>query len=121
MSTDSNTPPEFLTVGHGEDARSIAIRHIEGKTPGVVWLGGYRSDMLGTKAQALEEWCRVRGHSCCRFDYSGHGESNGEFSKGTISRWLEESMIVFEQLTKGPQILVGSSMGAWIAIRLVQN
>lgn len=111
-----------IDVGDNQDTRRIAIRHLEGKTPGLVWLGGYRSDMLGTKAEALEIWARENGHACCRHDYSGHGESGGEFIDGTISRWLEESLAVFDaKCAEGEHILVGSSMGGWIALRMVQE
>lgn len=114
--------PEFITVGENNDARQIAIRKLEGKKPGLVWLGGYRSDMLGTKAEALEIWAKQQGHACCRHDYSGHGESGGEFIDGTISRWLEESLAVFDkECSEGSHILVGSSMGGWVALRMVQE
>lgn len=107
----------FVKVGD----RDIAFIRHEGNAPGIVWLGGYRSDMRGTKAEALQSWAEETGHACLRHDYSGHGESGGEFRDGTISRWLEESLAVFHQLTSGPQILVGSSMGAWITLRMVQE
>ena len=110
-----------MTVGSGEGAREIAIRNREGETPGVVWLGGYRSDMIGTKAEALDRWAAEKGRQCLRHDYSGHGESGGEFADGTISRWLEESLAVFERFASGPQILVGSSMGGWVALRMAQE
>lgn len=100
---------------------SIAVRRRQGRAPGLVWLGGYRSDMLGTKAQALDEWAERTGHACLRHDYSGHGESGGRFEDGTISLWLEQSLAVFRRFTSGPQILVGSSMGAWIALRMIQE
>jgi pimeloyl-ACP methyl ester carboxylesterase len=74
--------------------------------------------MRGTKAEALDKWCAQKGLAFCRHDYSGHGESDGDFTDGTISRWVEESVAVFDNFTKGPQILVGSSMGAWIALRM---
>lgn len=109
--------PEFLNVS-GVD---IAIRHRPGKSPGLVWLGGYRSDMIGTKAEQLDAWAAVNGHMMTRHDYSGHGESGGEFNNGTISRWLAESLAVFDAKTTGPQILVGSSMGAWVALRMAQE
>ena len=118
----SDNSPRFLEVGNGNDARSIAVRHQTGKNPGLVWLGGYRSDMIGTKAEALDQWAKFNGHACCRHDYSGHGESGGEFRDGTISRWLEESLAVFDtHCTKGSHILVGSSMGGWVALRMVQE
>lgn len=105
---------EYLTV----DGNAIAIRHRPGKTPGLVWLGGYRSDMIGTKAEMLDQWARDTGHMMTRHDYSGHGESGGKFADGTISRWVGESLAVFEAKTRGPQILIGSSMGAWVALRM---
>lgn len=103
------------------DGTQIAFRRFEGAAPGIVWLGGYRSDMLGTKAETLSDWAAAKGHAFLRFDYSGHGESGGAFADGTISKWLGESLAVFRALTEGPQILVGSSMGAWIALRLIQE
>lgn len=108
---------EFLTI----DEDRIAVRHRNGKTPGVTWLGGYRSDMTGTKAETLDAWAAGQGRAFTRHDYSGHGESGGAFSDGTISRWLAQSLAVFRARTTGPQILVGSSMGAWIALRMVQE
>jgi len=114
--------PEMITVGKGHAARQIAVRHKRGKAPGIVWLGGYRSDMLGTKAEALDAWARERNHASCRHDYSGHGESGGEFMEGTISRWLEESIAVFDRFcSEGNHVLVGSSMGGWVALRMVQE
>lgn len=110
-------PTEMLDV----DSVPIAVRRRRGRAPGLVWLGGYRSDMLGTKAEQLDLWAAESGHACVRHDYSGHGESGGAFRDGTISRWLAESLAVFRQFTDGPQILVGSSMGAWIALRMVQE
>ncbi len=114
--------PEMILVGEGENKRAIAVRHTQGVSPGLVWLGGYRSDMAGTKAEALDEWARENGRSCCRHDYSGHGESGGEFKDGTISCWLEESLAVFDQFcTTGSHVLVGSSMGGWVALRMAQE
>ena len=100
---------------------AIAVRRRNGRTPGLVWLGGYRSDMAGTKAETLDGWARDHGHACLRHDYSGHGESGGRFEDGTISRWLGESLAVLRAFSGGPQILVGSSMGGWIALRMVQE
>ncbi|MCK9551058.1 alpha/beta hydrolase [Aquamicrobium sp.] len=108
---------EFVDV----DGTSIAVRRQEGDAPGVMWLGGYKSDMLGTKAEALAEWATGQGRAFLRHDYSGHGESGGEFADGTISKWLRESLAVFARHTRGPQVLVGSSMGGWIALRMVQE
>lgn len=104
--------------------RTIAVRAREGKAPdgkkrpGLVWLGGFKSDMQGTKAVALDDWAREHGRACLRFDYSGHGESSGDFKDGTIGRWLEESLAVYLKYCRGPQVLVGSSMGGWIALLL---
>jgi pimeloyl-ACP methyl ester carboxylesterase len=109
--------PEFLDV----DGTPIAFRCIAGRAPGVAWLGGYRSDMLGSKAETLAAWAGRSGRAFLRHDYSGHGESGGAFVDGTISKWLGESLAVFRRFTDGPQVLVGSSMGAWIALRLVQE
>jgi len=109
--------PDHIDVA----GNSIAVRHRDGAAPGVMWLGGYRSDMKGTKAAALDEWAAASGHAFTRHDYSGHGESGGDFAEGTISRWLEESLAVMRAFTKGPQILVGSSMGGWIALRMAQE
>ncbi|KQZ82776.1 2-hydroxymuconic semialdehyde hydrolase [Mesorhizobium sp. Root157] len=111
------TTPEFLDV----EGTPIAVRRAAGIAPGIVWLGGYKSDMLGTKAEALASWAAGRGRAFLRHDYSGHGESGGAFIDGTISKWLRQSLVAFSQFTKGPQILVGSSMGAWIALRMVQE
>ena len=110
--------PQFLDV----KGTSIALRHRKGdKAPGLVWLGGYCSDMLGGKAQHLDQWAEAHNHSMLRFDYSGHGESGGEFKDGTISLWLEQSLATYRAFTTGPQILIGSSMGGWIALRIVQE
>ena len=111
------TTPTLLDV----QGISIAVRHEAGATPGIVWLGGYKSDMLGTKAETLSDWAAGEGRAFLRHDYSGHGESGGTFADGTISKWLGESLAVFRRFTKGKQILVGSSMGAWIALRMVQE
>ena len=88
---------------------------------GFVWLGGFRSDMAGTKAEKLVECAQELGCAALRFDYSGHGVSGGEFTQGCISRWTAESLEIIRQKTNGPQVLVGSSMGAWIALRVVQE
>jgi pimeloyl-ACP methyl ester carboxylesterase len=110
-----------VTVGTGQAARRIAVRLREGAAPGVFWLGGFKSDMQGTKAVALDAWAAQAGRACIRFDYSGHGESCGAFTDGTIGRWLEEPAAVFERFARGPQVLVGSSMGGWIALLLARE
>ncbi|MEM8635005.1 MAG: alpha/beta hydrolase [Pseudomonadota bacterium] len=98
--------------------RSIAFRKFEGTHtgPGFLWLSGFKSDMQGGKVLALEAWAKAQGHSFLAFDYSGHGESNGDFADGTISAWREDTLAVLDQLADGPQILVGSSMGGWMAL-----
>ena len=92
-----------------------------GKAPGIFWLGGFRSDMQGSKAQALDLWAAEEGRAATRFDYSGHGSSGGRFEDGTISRWLEEAEAVFDAFTAEPQVLVGSSMGGWLALLLAKR
>lgn len=111
---------KFLHIGDGAERRAIAMHVLAGAPPGLFWLGGYKSDMKGTKAQALADWAVRQGRACVRFDYSGHGESEGAFTDGTIGRWLDESLAVFEACCRGPQLLVGSSMGGWLALLLVR-
>ncbi|MHB1103198.1 MAG: alpha/beta hydrolase [Devosia sp.] len=106
-----------LRVGSGTAARDLAILRRPGQPPGLFWLGGYRSDMVGGKATALDAFGAARGLAVTRFDYSGHGRSGGDFLEGTIGRWLEEALAVFAT-TQGPQIVVGSSMGGWLALLL---
>ncbi len=102
----------FLDRGDGE---RVAWRAVDGAGPAVVWLGGFKSDMAGTKAQALAEWALARGRSYVRFDYFGHGESSGDFRAGTVTRWREDALAVLDAFTDGRVVLVGSSMGGWIA------
>jgi len=111
----------FLNLGTPPSERRIAIRRDDGAGPGLFWLGGFKSDMKGTKAQALSDWARQNGRACVRFDYSGHGESGGDFLHGTIGRWLEEALAVFLGECRGPQVVIGSSMGGWIALLLLQQ
>ena len=110
---------ERLTVGAGEASREIVSIVRPGAAPGLFWLGGFKSDMAGTKALALDAHAAERGLAMRRFDYSGHGISGGRFADGTISRWLEEALAVFDR-TEGKQILIGSSMGGWIALLLTE-
>jgi pimeloyl-ACP methyl ester carboxylesterase len=110
-----------LQVGTGSAARSIAARLRPGAAPGLLWLGGFRSDMQGGKALALDAWAASAGRAMVRFDYSGHGESGGTFAAGTIGRWLEEGLAVFEAYCRGPQVVIGSSMGGWLALLLVRQ
>ena len=108
-------------VGTGADRRSIAVRLREGRAPGLIWLGGFKSDMKGTKAEALDRWAAASGRAYLRFDYSGHGESGGNFAEGTIGRWLEESLVVLNTFCRGPQVVIGSSMGGWLALLLLRE
>jgi pimeloyl-ACP methyl ester carboxylesterase len=120
-SAASGPQPAFLWVGKDSAARSIAVRARPGGAPGLFWLGGFHSDMQGTKAIALDAWAAEHHRACVRFDYSGHGESGGAFIDGTIGRWLEESVAVFEQFCAGPQVVIGSSMGGWMALLLARE
>lgn len=113
----SSTASEIIAVGSAPEARSVAVLRRRGGTPGLFWLGGYRSDMRGSKAEAIDRFAAARGLAFSRFDYSGHGASGGRFEDGTISRWLEEARAVFAT-TAGPQIVIGSSMGGWLALLL---
>jgi pimeloyl-ACP methyl ester carboxylesterase len=113
--------PVFIEVGSDSAARRIAVRARSGGAPGLFWLGGFNSDMAGTKALALDAWAALHKRACVRFDYSGHGESGGAFIDGTIGRWLEESLAVFEQFCSGPQVVIGSSMGGWMALLLARE
>src|SRR6266700_585149 len=112
---------KFLTVGTDMAARQIAVRRREGGSPGLFWLGGFKSDMRGTKAEALDRWAQENGRAMTRFDYSGHGESGGNFTDGTIGRWLEETLAVFDAFCRGPQVVIGSSMGGWLALLLTRE
>ena len=111
--------PQFLDLGAGPLRRRIAFRRrapVRDDLPVVVWLGGFQSDMASTKASALDRHCAERGQGLLRFDYSGHGASSGRFEEGTISLWLEESLAVIRAATSGPLVLVGSSMGGYLAL-----
>lgn len=111
---------KFIEVGSGTEARKIAMRERAGALPGLFWLGGFKSDMKGAKAAALDAWAKDRGRAMVRFDYSGHGESGGAFTDGTIGRWLEECIAVFDAGCHGSQIVIGSSMGAWLALLMAR-
>src|SRR5258707_1898299 len=102
--------PTFIEVGEGDGHRRIAVRARAGSGPGLFWLGGFNSDMRGTKALALDAWAIEQGRACVRFDYSGHGESRGAFIDGTIGRWLEESGAGFERVCPGPQGVIRASL-----------
>src|SRR5688572_22716930 len=114
---------EQLQIDHGSflayrrrSASGEGPKGQSGGLPGIVFLGGFKSDMTGTKASTLDEFCHQRGLSFLRFDYSGHGASSGDFVEGTISRWFADALAALDQLTQGKQILVGSSMGGWIML-----
>jgi pimeloyl-ACP methyl ester carboxylesterase len=118
---ENGEKPVFIEVGTGGSSRRIAVRARAGRQPGLFWLGGFNSDMKGTKALALDSWAAEHGRACVRFDYSGHGESGGQFAEGTIGRWLEDSVAVFTRFCRGPQVVVGSSMGGWISLLLARE
>lgn len=109
---------EILTTPRG---RQIAFDRTEGAAPGVVFLGGLRSDKEGSKALHLEAWAQARGRAFLRFDYSGHGQSSGQFEEGCIGDWYADAVAALGALTEGPQVLVGSSMGGWIALLLAKR
>src|SRR5271155_3356534 len=117
-----STPPVVTAPDNGHmilarlNGATIAYHRLAGARPGIVFLGGFRSDMAGTKALFLEGYCRARGRAYVRFDYFAHGQSSGDFADGTISRWRDDAIAVIDSLTEGPQILVGSSMGGWIMV-----
>ena len=106
------SPPTLTRL----DGATIAYHRLLGRAPGIVFLGGFRSDMTGTKALFLEDHCRRQGRAFVRFDYFGHGQSSGDFAQGTIGRWREDAIAVIDSLTEGSQIVVGSSMGGWIML-----
>ena len=105
--------PCYLTL---PDGARVAYRRVEGRSPSVVFFGGFSSDMTGSKATHLDAWCRATGQAFLRFDYQGHGASSGRFVDGTIGRWRDDALAVIQGLTEGPLILVGSSMRAWIML-----
>ncbi len=114
---------QFLDVGVPPARRRIAYlrqRAAAKHEAGLVWLCGLKSQMTSTKATAVACWAEEKGIACLRFDYSGHGQSEGAFEAGTVSRWLEETRSVFATLTDGPQVLVGSSMGGYLALLLLR-
>lgn len=116
-------PPERHEIGKGPEQRKIAYRYrpaTDSAQPGLFWLGGFKSDMDGSKALAIDDYARKSGLSFTRFDYSGHGQSEGDFLDGTISRWLEEAEAIIKATAKSGEkrILIGSSMGGWLALLL---
>ena len=119
----ASAEPQFVTVGHGADCRRIAcmVERAQAAGPGVMWLPGFKSEMTSTKVTALAEWAAERSRPMTRLDYSGHGMSGGNLQDGTIGRWLEEVSTVFVTMTRGPQVVVGSSMGGYLALLLVRT
>lgn len=109
---------DYLTTPQG---RRIAFHRTAGQGPGVVFLGGFRSDMTGTKALALQDWAERTGRAFLRFDYSGHGASSGDFLDGAIGDWFQDALAAIQMLTEGPQVLVGSSMGGWISLLVART
>lgn len=99
-----------------EDGATIAYRRRAGRGPGIVFLGGFMSDMTGTKAAALDRFCAARGQAYLRFDYFAHGASSGDFKDATVGRWKDDALAVLDRLTEGPQVLVGSSIGGWVMV-----
>ncbi len=112
------TETMFLETTEG---RRLAYHRLAGAGPGLTFLGGFRSDMTGSKATHLEAWCKAQGRAFVRFDYSGHGASSGAFTDGTIGDWAVDACEIIGTLTDGPQILVGSSMGGWISLLIAQR
>lgn len=110
--------PQFIQVGKRDKTRSIAVNVVSGKDPTLLWLSGFKSDMTGTKAEAVAEYGRSRDQAVVRFDYSGHGRSGGDFENACVSDWLEEAEAVFDRFCKRDTILIGSSMGGWISLLL---
>jgi pimeloyl-ACP methyl ester carboxylesterase len=116
-----DSQPQFLEVGAGTRRRRIAYRRSRGKGPPLLWLSGFLSDMASTKATAIAEWAAEQGLAMMRFDYSGHGLSGGDLLNASIGDWLEESMAVWELMGEGPRIVIGSSLGGWIALLLARH
>jgi pimeloyl-ACP methyl ester carboxylesterase len=111
----NNNQPE-LSILTRDDGATIAYNKSSGKSPGALFLTGFKSDMQGGKAIAVDKFCRDRGQAIVRFDYTGHGQSSGKFIDGTIGQWVDDAVYVLDNLTDGPQVLVGSSMGGWIML-----
>lgn len=122
MTQDTPDLAAFFSPAPDGPRLAYLARPTRGKNalPGLFWLGGFRSDMRGTKAEFLDSIAKDQGRACLRFDYSGHGESDGDFADGTIGLWTTQALAVFRALTHGPQIVVGSSMGGWVALLLAR-
>jgi pimeloyl-ACP methyl ester carboxylesterase len=118
------TEPQFLDVGEGASRRRIAFRVDppgNPERPSLFWLAGYKSDMASTKAMAIAEYAQAHSLGCVRSDYSGHGLSSGRFEDGTIGQWLDDAEAVFTRVSRGPQVIIGSSMGGHIALVLLRR
>jgi pimeloyl-ACP methyl ester carboxylesterase len=113
--------PQLLEVGADANRRRIAYRWKAGEGPALLWLSGFLSDMTSTKSAAVAEWAAAEGLAMMRFDYSGHGLSGGDLLDATIGDWLEESIAVWQLMGEGPRIVIGSSMGGWIALLLARH
>jgi pimeloyl-ACP methyl ester carboxylesterase len=116
-----DSQPQFLEIGAGNRRRRIAYRRGEGEGPALLWLSGFLSDMASAKATAVTEWAAAEGLAMMRFDYSGHGQSGGDLLDATIGDWLEESIAVWKLMGEGARIVIGSSMGGWIALLLARH
>ena len=119
--TDSPSPRKLARPGYeGSEAEELAYMLETPEKPsgptGLTWLGGFKSDMTGTKASALADWAKASSRHLLRFDYYAHGASSGDFRKATIGRWLDDALAAIDQLAEGPQVLIGSSMGGWMAL-----
>ncbi|HKW54408.1 MAG TPA: alpha/beta hydrolase [Stellaceae bacterium] len=117
MSTPNAAQPDRpAAILAREDGATIAYHRRTGRSPGILFLGGFMSDMTGTKARTLDAFCAARGQAYLRFDYFGHGASSGAFADATVGRWKKDTLAVLDQLTQGPQVLVGSSLGGWLML-----
>lgn len=112
-----DSAPDFLAM---PDGRRIAFRHLAGSGPALVFLPGYMSDMAGSKATAVFAWAREQGRACLLLDYSGCGESSGDFAAGTLTRWRDEAVALIQTQSEGPVILIGSSMGGWLMLLVAE-
>ena len=117
MAAASGSVGDVAFLDRGDGARIAYVRS-PGRAPGLMFLGGFNSDMTGAKATALEAFAQARGQAFLRFDYQGHGRSTGRFEDGTIGTWRDDALAALDRLTEGPQVLVGSSMGGWIMLLL---
>jgi pimeloyl-ACP methyl ester carboxylesterase len=115
MSVERLGMPSNLELPGG---RRLAYARVTGRRPGVLFCGGFTSDMTGTKAMTLEAHCRAVGRACLRFDYSGHGASSGRFEDGTIGSWIDDALAIVDRVSEGALVVVGSSMGGWIMLHV---